>query len=417
MKRILIHSLVFSPDCVSTAYLYRDIALKFSESGYEVKVITSTPHYNVLQDEILKQPLKRHFCGLFYTSKLKNIDVIHIHQKKFKKKILRIISFIYFHLIGLIICLLEKKYDVILSPSPPLSIALLNIFIAKLKGSKTVYNVQELYPDILVNEKGLKSGFIINFLKKIEKIVYNYSNAIIVIDNVIYEQIIPRINDINKLSIIPNFVDTELYKPIKNESLKIDRQLFVDNKSFKVMYAGNIGIAQDWSIFIKVALQVKEYDIEFYIVGDGVMKKHLQDEIIKNNLEKKIHLVHYQNRELMPYIISFANLHFIFMSPEYDKQGFPSKTYTILACNKPLLISSNENSPITKYLNKSNGAFIFSNEHLDARVDEIAKFLIKTHKNPLVSEGSSIREAVIESYSKNVITSKYIKLIDSIILN
>ena len=31
MKRVLIHTLIFSPDGVSTAYLYNDIALRFQE--------------------------------------------------------------------------------------------------------------------------------------------------------------------------------------------------------------------------------------------------------------------------------------------------------------------------------------------------------------------------------------------------
>ena len=58
-KKILIHSLVFSPDGVSTAYLYNDIALKFKDSGYEVAVLTTTPHYNVVDSELKKQPLKK----------------------------------------------------------------------------------------------------------------------------------------------------------------------------------------------------------------------------------------------------------------------------------------------------------------------------------------------------------------------
>ena len=53
-RKILIHSIVFSPDGVSTAYLYNDIALKFKESGYEVVVLTTTPHYNVLENELKK---------------------------------------------------------------------------------------------------------------------------------------------------------------------------------------------------------------------------------------------------------------------------------------------------------------------------------------------------------------------------
>jgi hypothetical protein len=55
-KKILIHSLVFSPDGVSTAYLYNDIALGFKEAGYEVVVLTTTPHYNLIKSSLNKQP-------------------------------------------------------------------------------------------------------------------------------------------------------------------------------------------------------------------------------------------------------------------------------------------------------------------------------------------------------------------------
>ena len=58
-KRLLIYSLVFSPDGVSTAYLYNDIALGFLENGYEVTVLTTTPHYNLVQESINRQPLKK----------------------------------------------------------------------------------------------------------------------------------------------------------------------------------------------------------------------------------------------------------------------------------------------------------------------------------------------------------------------
>ena len=43
-KKVVIHSLVFSPDGVSTAYIYNDIALGFKNAGHEVLVLTTTPH-------------------------------------------------------------------------------------------------------------------------------------------------------------------------------------------------------------------------------------------------------------------------------------------------------------------------------------------------------------------------------------
>lgn len=63
-KKILIHSLIFSPDGVSTAYLYNDIALKFQENGYEVLVLTTTPHYNVVESQLAVQPLKWKVWGI-----------------------------------------------------------------------------------------------------------------------------------------------------------------------------------------------------------------------------------------------------------------------------------------------------------------------------------------------------------------
>ena len=54
-KKILIHSIAFSPDGVSTAYLYNDIAIGFKEKGYDVVVLTTTPHYNAIPSELEKQ--------------------------------------------------------------------------------------------------------------------------------------------------------------------------------------------------------------------------------------------------------------------------------------------------------------------------------------------------------------------------
>ena len=57
-KKILIHTLIFSPDGVSTAYLYNDIALAFNKAGYDVVVLTTTPHFNLVKEQLAEQPMK-----------------------------------------------------------------------------------------------------------------------------------------------------------------------------------------------------------------------------------------------------------------------------------------------------------------------------------------------------------------------
>ena len=86
-KRILIYSLVFSPDGVSTAYLYNDLVLGFKNKGYDVSVLTSTPHYNLTKESLREQPLQKKFFGLLYTSVFNEVKVYHIPLKKYTRKV------------------------------------------------------------------------------------------------------------------------------------------------------------------------------------------------------------------------------------------------------------------------------------------------------------------------------------------
>ena len=113
-KRILIHSLIFSPDGVSTAYLYNDIALKFKAKGYEVVVLTTTPHYNVVKEQLARQPLRWKIWGVCKESYFHGIHVIHIPQKKFKSTLLRLLGFVYWHIVAFLIGLSLRNIKVIL---------------------------------------------------------------------------------------------------------------------------------------------------------------------------------------------------------------------------------------------------------------------------------------------------------------
>src|SRR5690606_25771079 len=253
------------------------------ESGYEVVVLTTTPHYNVIDDVLKKQPLHKRWGGLYYESNYHGIKVKHVPQKKFKQSILRILGFVYWHFLSFFLGLFEKRVSVILSPSPPLTIGFINILLAKIKGCKVVYNVQEIYPDFLIEQGGLKSKPVISILKWLEKFVYNQSDATTTIDQIFYNTIVDRFNEKEKLHVIPNFVDTDLYKPLESEPV-LDRNLFPEKPcTLKVMYAGNIGHAQDWRPLIQAAIALKDSAVEFFIIGEGVLKESITNEVRSHN--------------------------------------------------------------------------------------------------------------------------------------
>ena len=408
-KRLLIYSLVFSPDGVSTAYLYNDIALGFLENGYEVTVLTTTPHYNLVQESINRQPLKKQLFGLFFISNFNGIKVYHIPLKKFKSSLIRILSFIYWHFASLIVGLLLKKQDIILTPSPPLTSGLLSILMARIKRSKSVYNVQEIYPDLLINHGQLSNPIIINFLKVLEVCVYNWSDAVTTIDLNFYNTIKSRIRNQDKLKIISNFVDTELYQT--NSSVPLPKVFKKIKDRTNMVYAGNIGIAQEWDLLISLAKVIKKHPITIWIIGEGVKKKYLESQI-KNHKLLNIKLLPYQERKYMPAINLFADFHFISMNKSMERYGFPSKVYTIMSSGKPMIVVSSKQTPIVSFLKQTNAAITVTNHSLTDFKKAVLK--LEADKNLRDTLGVNGRKVVEQKFNKQAIIKKYIKLAEEI---
>ena len=409
-KKILIHSIVFSPDGVSTAYLYNDIALGFKDAGYEVVVLTTTPHYNLIETALQKQLLNRKLFGLFYESDFDGIRVIHVPLKKYKSTIIRISSFIYWHFLSLIIGLSIKKVDFILSPSPPLSIGLISILIAKKNRAKFIYNVQEIYPDLLIKNGALKSNIIIKSLKWLEKYVYNQASAVITIDQKFYDQIVDRFNEKDKLKIVPNFVDTELYKPLAKDVI-LPPTFNNDPYKIRLLYAGNIGFYQDWEPILFAAKKLRDTNIEFWIIGEGVKKEFLIREVEKHNLTN-IKVLPYQDRELMPLINSFADIHYISISKEMEQEGFPSKVYTIMACSKPMIVITGENTPLYNFLKPLKCSILILNNRNEEFVHSITELANnESKKQELAQNGYDI---IQQYYTKEKVIDQYIKFFENL---
>ena len=412
MKRILIHTLIFSPDGVSTAYLYNDIALRLQKMGYEVVVLTTTPHFNIVPEQVEKQPMKWKVWGFCKVSKFNGMTVLHVPQKKFKSTVLRLLGFVYWHIVSFFIGLTIKHVDLILSPSPPLTIGWLNLGLAKLKGCKVVYNVQEIYPDILK----LKGGITLKFLRWMEHKVYNGSDAVTTIDKVFHDTILDRFEDKSKLHIIPNFVDTELYKEVGGLELNslLDSKLFPKTDSIKLLYAGNIGHAQSWEPLIELADRTRDLNVEYIVIGEGAKRGYVEEEIKKRGLEK-LHLLPYQPRELMPAILSYSDTSFIFMAPEMDGDGFPSKVYTIMACQRPMLILSGENTPIVNFLKDKGCAKLITEKEFDKKVSEMVEWLSHVTKEELREMGKRGLAEIEAKYTKEKVTDMYVDLVDSLV--
>ena len=150
------------------------------------------------------------------------------------------------------------------------------------------------------------------------------------------------------------------------------------------------------------------------MIGEGVMKKYVEDKKQELNLDK-LHVLPYQPRHLMPKILAYSDIQFIFMSPKMEGQGFPSKVYTIMACGKPLLVCSGNNTPIVNFLNPIGCAKLVTSHDIKQKTDEMALWLSQATKENLKEMGAKGEEIIQSLYTKDIVTNQYIDLCNSLI--
>lgn len=354
MARILLLTLVFSPDGVSTAALVSDLAEELKTFGHEVTVLTTQPHYNVDAVARSQQPLKPRWNGLFYQSSFHGIPVWHVTMRpKGERTLGRIFDYLVFHLISIFIGIFAiSSQDVIFAVSPPLTIGMIGWLLAFFKRAKLIYNVQELYPDTAIKAGFLREGtLVVKLLRVIEQFVYNRSNALAVICPAFAEAITRKHIEQSKIHVIPNFVDIEQVQPgLKNNSLAIDLEL---TNKFVVLYAGNIGMLQNLDALLEAAKQMQsESNIAFLIVGDGARRSHIEQLVNEHGLDN-VTLMPYQPRSHMFNIYATADLCLVPLMAGTALTAAPSKLYVIMASGRPVLVAVDANSDLVKIVNSA----------------------------------------------------------------
>ncbi len=402
-KHIVVHILMFPPDQVSTAYLYGDIVQEFVNRGFKVTVVTTTPHYNY------EGSIENDLGGslLWKKTNYYGAEVFHFPHTSSKSFLLRAFNIFFFHIASFIKILFLRKIDVILTPSPPITAGLLSGIIAKIKWAKSIYNVQEIYPDVLINHLQLKFGWLISILKKIEILTYRFNDKIVVIDEMFGLKIKDRLPE-QKLLIIPNFVDTNLYKPFTGE---IRDDYSFDGK-YLVGYVGNLGKVQDWDCVLAAAkILEQKSNIHFLLVGGGSEYTKLTN-LVKT--ASNVTILPYQNRNHVPELNQRIDLHFISMAQSSDYDGLPSKVLTILASGKRIIAATANDTPLAHFLNKIGNSIVVDRGSAELFADAILKQSLVQVSN---EDAKHTREIIINHYSKEIICGKYVTLVDSLSIN
>src|SRR5690554_3513151 len=118
----------------------------------------------------------------------------------------------------------------------------------------------------------------------------------------------------------------------------------------------------------------------------------------------------------MPSLLAYSYIQFIFMSPDTEGHGFPSKVYTIMACAKPLIVISGKNTLIINFLKDKDCAYLLTERNLLANVAKMAGILRNTTLSEYERLGKNGYMSIENNYSKEKVTGEYVKLVDGLVI-
>lgn len=411
MARVLIHSLVFSPDSVSTAYLMSELSLALKNLGHEVTVLTTTPHYNLDPAALTAQPLETVWPGILYKSSYHGIPVWHVKvPAKGRRMWSRVGDHMWFHVVSLLLGTRKTGvYDIVIATSPPLTIGVVAWLLGRRCGAPSVYKVAEIYPDIAINQGLLKNRLMIRMMQSLERLVYRKSAAVLPIAEQFRLLIQDRAPFGDKLQTVPEFVDTHFFRPLPRDNEFARTFGLLDR--FVVLYGGNIGYVQDWESVLQAAENLRQAPVLFAIVGDGVCRSQLVDQVNTRRLNN-ITVIGYQPKERMPEVNASSEIGLIPMKSAGNIDGCPSKVFSILACAKPVLATAEPRSEIAWMLERGRCGRIATPGSGEALTQAVLRAL--EQQDLLKQEGENGRRFVEMYYSKEVITARYDKLIRSL---
>jgi glycosyltransferase involved in cell wall biosynthesis len=349
MAKILLHTLLFPPDANSNAYVFADLAKELRAIGHEIVVLTTTPHYNLVEEDLRKQPMTP-VCGSWLLrSEFEGITCYHVQVPPGKGGILtRVKTAIRFHILGFIAAMSKAfECDIVLSQSPPLSIGLLSSWIARRHGARSVYIAQDIFPDGLIKQGKIRNPVAIRFLRWLERRVYSASDAVCSVSDGLVNTLRPRVPQHTLLRSIPNFVDSLLYRPLPRRN-EFSTAHGLD-EVFAVSYLGNLGNAQNFEPVMTAAAALQGQPIKFLLAGGGIKFDQLVREASAKQLGN-LEILGYQPRETTPLINASSDLCLVLLSAHVENFSFPSKVYTLMACGKPILLYGNPGADVARFI-------------------------------------------------------------------
>lgn len=406
--RILRLPAYFYPEQMASTHLQKDRIEGFANAGHTLVIYTPTPTRGIDSETIEKY--KKIKYEELYDGK------VQIHRfslmQEGRNPIIRAIRYVLSCVIQYFKALKAKDIDVIYASSTPpiqgLMCRSIQKKLSKKQGKKVpiLYNLQDIFPDSLLTT-GLtkKDSLVWKIGRVIEDKTYEACDEIIVISESFKKNIMKKGVPEEKITVISNWIDTERITPVKREENTVISEFGIDSQKFLVVYAGNFGAAQGANVVIEAAEVLKENnDIQFVIFGGGSEFESVKNQVNEKQLSNVI-INPLLPQERVAEVYSLGDVALITCKKGVGESGMPSKTWSIMACDTPIIASFDTNSELAEILEKANAGFCVEPENAQILAKAIVDFVGSKDGN--YTNG---RNFATENASKKMCVGKYIEV-------
>lgn len=313
--------LIFSQHFWPEIFRINETAKELSKKN-NVYVVSSWPNYNYKNNSNLFEYGFENYKKV----KILRVPTLKRNSGSYFNIILNYLSYIFGAIFIKNKFIQNIKYDAIIcyATSPIYQVIPAIIFSKKYKIPLFLW-VQDLWPEVLKDLNILKNKYLLNFLEKTVIFLYKKSDFLLAQS----EEMKTILEQDHKNTFLA-------YNPSNINKFK--KPNFNKNKRKKIIFAGNIGKAQDLEKLIYFVKSIKKkINIIFEIIGEGSNKTKLIKLVNKENLEKIIYFKEKMSlKKLEKYLINADGLLVALGQGSALSATLPAKFQTYLSYGKPI---------------------------------------------------------------------------------
>ncbi|HEV2711899.1 MAG TPA: glycosyltransferase family 4 protein [Gaiellaceae bacterium] len=320
----------------STATRSYELARRLVDRGHRVTIVTRDTR--MLESGRDGRPPGR----VVAREQVDGIDVLYLnipYANRYSTPV-RVVSFTAFTVAASVAGALHRRPDVVFASSTPLTIGIAGLVTARVKRAPFVFEIRDLWPAVPVALGALTSRPAIETAEWLERRLYQRAERIVVLSEGSREELRGRGVPEEKLVLIPNAADLDVFRPEVVDSGFRGRHGLGDR--FIALYAGAMGRANGLDQLVDAADALRRWGdsrVTIVALGDGGERPRLEQRTRELGLDNLLFLPAVPKEELAG-VVGAADVTLTIFAPHpILETNSPNKFFDSLAAGKPVVVN------------------------------------------------------------------------------